>query len=273
VRYHRERLLEKFVKDGESWSKARRGYQATLSMQARMVSMMANWVGGAHVYRHRKGDPDALPPVEVVAPDAQRAALQFVIENALRDQAYGLSPELIVHMTVDKWSDNSPGDRGDPTWPVHARVAALQGAALTMVLNPTTLTRVHDNELRTPADQDALTLPELMQTLVDEVFSELHADLSEQTFTDRKPMISSLRRDLQSGAVDRLIALAEGDGRMPRPIRTIATEHLRTLQGKLEAIGGQVASGRSIDFYTLAHLKDLADRISKTLDRIYVGNG
>ena len=79
-----------------------RCYQATLSMQARMVSMMANWVGGAHVYRHRKGDPDAMAPVEVVAPDAQRAALRFVIENALRDDAYGLTPELIVHMTVDK---------------------------------------------------------------------------------------------------------------------------------------------------------------------------
>ncbi|MFZ4575778.1 MAG: zinc-dependent metalloprotease, partial [Phycisphaerales bacterium] len=33
VRYHRGRLLDKFVKDGESWAKARRGYDMTLGVQ------------------------------------------------------------------------------------------------------------------------------------------------------------------------------------------------------------------------------------------------
>ena len=36
-----------FVKEGDSWTKARRGYEITLSMQARAVSMMANWIGGS----------------------------------------------------------------------------------------------------------------------------------------------------------------------------------------------------------------------------------
>ena len=67
VRYHRERILDKLVKDGQSWSKARRGYQTTLSMQLRMLSMMTNWVGAAHVNRDRKGDPNGRPPVQVVS--------------------------------------------------------------------------------------------------------------------------------------------------------------------------------------------------------------
>ena len=197
VRYHRGRVLDKFVKDGQSWSQARRGYQSTLNMQLRMLSAMANWVGGAHVNRDRKGDPNGRPPVQVVDPAKQRAAMQFVIDNSFNDEAFGITPELLAHMTVDKWSDQSPGDRGDPTWPVHDRVRSIQSSAVTMLLNPTTLRRVYDNEFRTPSGDDALTLPELMQTLVDAVFTELDAAHGDSTFTDRKPIISSLRRYLQ----------------------------------------------------------------------------
>src|SRR4029453_12722762 len=52
--YLRERLLDKFVKDGESWSKARRGYQITLSTQTDAVNIMASWLGGSFVNRERK---------------------------------------------------------------------------------------------------------------------------------------------------------------------------------------------------------------------------
>jgi hypothetical protein len=84
VELYRSRILEKFVKDGDSWSKARRGYELTLGIQMRSVSMMANWVGGAFVHRDKKGDPGDRPPVEVVPAEQQRAALQFVIDTAFR---------------------------------------------------------------------------------------------------------------------------------------------------------------------------------------------
>ncbi|MHC5005363.1 MAG: zinc-dependent metalloprotease, partial [Planctomycetota bacterium] len=158
VEHHRERILDKFVKDGQSWSRARDGYQMTLSQQLRALSMMANWVGGSHVHRDRKGDPGDRAPVTVVDPEKQRLALQFCIDHAMHDEAFGLTPELLQYMTVDKWSDQSPGDRSDPTWPVHDRVAGVQGSVITLIMNPTTLQRVHDNEFRTAADEDALTL-------------------------------------------------------------------------------------------------------------------
>ncbi len=271
INQHRERILDKFVKDGQSYSKARAGYQTTLSMQMRVLSMMGNWVGGAYVHRDRKGDPDGRAPIEVVDADQQRAALQFVIDNAFDDEVFALTPELLAHMTVDKWSDQSRGDRGDPTWPVHNMVMSVQSSALTMVLNPTTLTRVHDNEFRTPAGEDALTLPELMQTLSDAVYAELNEDLDDREFTNREPMISSMRRNLQSSMTDRLIALAKGDRSMPRPIRTLALQHLRDLQKKLEpALFGDAKD--QLDGYTTAHLTDLLDRIIKALNRLYVAD-
>jgi len=74
VRYHRERLLEKYVSDGDSWGKARQGYEMSLGLQGRAVSMMANWVGGAFIYRDHKGDKNAHVPIVPLDADTQRAA-------------------------------------------------------------------------------------------------------------------------------------------------------------------------------------------------------
>jgi hypothetical protein len=270
VDYHRGRILDEFVKDGDSWSKARRGYQRTLSMQTRMLSMMANWIGSAYVHRDRKGDPDGRVPIEVVDPAIQREALAWLIEHAFIDEAFGLTPELMRHMTVDKWSDASPGDRSDSTWPVHDRIRGVQESTLSMVLNPTTLTRVYDNELRTTTGEDALTLPELMDAVVSAVYGELmSADLDGVTFTNRAPMVSSLRRNLQASMTDRLIALAPGDRRMPHAISTLARHYLRQLDTALETLLEKRDSGQ-IDQYTLAHLEDLHARVTKAMNRIYV---
>ncbi|MHC5113186.1 MAG: zinc-dependent metalloprotease [Planctomycetota bacterium] len=271
VRYHRDRIIDEFVKEGQSWSKARRGYSITLGTQTSMLSMMANWIGGAHVNRDRKGDPGDRPPIVVVDPERQRAALQFVIDNAFHDEAFGLTPELLTRMTVDKWSDRSPGDRGDSTWEVHDRIMATQASSLTMVMNLGTLRRVYDNELRTPADEDALTLPEILVAINDAIYSELDTDLNGVTFTNRKPMISSLRRNLQSTLADRLIYFTSRDKRLPRPIRTMSTAHLRRLSDRLEAILEHRDTGQ-IDEYTLAHLDDLHERVTKALNRIYVAD-
>src|SRR5690606_41127712 len=51
----RSKIIDKFVKEGQSWSKARRGYAIALGQQTQMLGMMAGWVGGAHVYRDKKG--------------------------------------------------------------------------------------------------------------------------------------------------------------------------------------------------------------------------
>ena len=105
VRKQREGLVDKFVKDGESWARARHGYELSLSLQLRSISMMANWVGGAFTNRALKGDKGSGRPVEVVPVEQQKAALKFVIENTFFDDAFGLTPELLAHLSVDKWLD------------------------------------------------------------------------------------------------------------------------------------------------------------------------
>ncbi len=275
ARMHREQLVEKFVKDGQSWSRARRGYLISLSQQTQAISMMSNWLGGAHVYRDKKGDPNGRPPIEVIGADTQRAALNFVIDNSFQDEAFGVNSDLLTHMTVDKWFDED-GFRDifvNPTFPIHDRVLAIQSSALTMVLNPFTLERVLDNETFTPQGEDALTLPEVMSTVTSAAWSELDSSPTRK-YTSRDPMISSFRRNLQKEHIERLIDLTLDDDAMTasqKPISNLATMHLRDIKKKVDGILGNGGSGR-IDDYTRAHLEEASTRIAKALDASYIVN-
>jgi hypothetical protein len=270
--HHRARLLSDFIKDGDSWDRVRYGYEMILSLQTRSTSMMANWIGGAHVNRDKKGDPNGRKPIEVVPADAQRKALAFVIANTFKDEAFGLSPELVTAMGLDKWYDDSSSMMEETTWPIHDRIMGIQASALTSLMNPTTLKRVYDNEFRTPADQDSFTLPELLNTVSAGVWSELDAK-AEGEYSPRKPLISSLRRNLQREHLERLIDLTlpgNSQGAAGRTISTLASEQLRQIVKKIEA--AQAASADKHDAYTTAHLSQAKDRITKALDADYILN-
>ena len=270
----RTKLLEVFVEDGDGWFKAREGYEMTLSMQMRQLGMMANWVGGVFVRRDVKGQNPDVPPLKVVDAEDQREALEFVIENSFRDDAYGLTPDLLAHLTTAKWMDGSSwrSSMSDSTFPVHDRIEGMQASVMTMLLNPTVLRRVYDNELQVPDDQDALTLPELMETVRAAVWTEL-ADVPEGEFSPRDPMISSLRRNLQREHLARLIDLSlpgAGNAAAFKPISNLATLQLKETADKLarflEDHGGRA------DAYTKAHLLEAESMIRKALAAEYIYN-
>jgi uncharacterized protein DUF4953/uncharacterized protein DUF5117 len=272
ARYHRERLLSKFVADGESWSKARKGYELTLSLQMRSLSMMANWVGGALVHRDHKGDKGNRAPIDPVPAATQRAALVWTVENSFKDEAFGLTPAVLQRLKTDSLvSDESFFGFQEATFPIHDRIMGVQSTVLTMLLNPTRLRRIYDNESLVDQDKDALTLPELMATVTDNIFSEVEK-APQGKFSARKPAISSLRRNLQRELVDRLIALAQPNGdnsAAAKPISNLALEHLRQLKDK---IGRTLQASATLDPYTRAHLRDAEIRITKALDAPYIFN-
>jgi len=141
-----------------------------------------------------------------------------------------------------------------------------------MLINPTTLKRVYDNEYRTPSDEDAVTLPEVLNGVTDAAWSELDSR-SDRRYTDREPMISSLRRDLQRENLDRLVDLTMPGaltGAAAKPIQTLAAYKLRELDNKIAAVLKRADS--KIDTYTLAHLTDAKIRIDRALDATYIYN-
>jgi len=266
VEQQRERLLTEFVKDGDSWERARKGYLRTLSMQRRMIDMMANWIGGTYVNRVHKGDPNTGDPLVPVEVEKQREALRFLVDHAFRDEAFGITPDLLNKMTIRKWRG---GLGGESTWPVVEQIGATQGLAVTLVMNPGTLSRVYNNEMRVEAGEDALTLPELIGTMFDAVYDELLGGRPDGDFSDREPMISALRRNLQADMTDRLIAIATNKARLARPVRQQCLFFLRKLDGSL---ADALAETGGLDTYTLAHLMDMHERTSRALDAVYISD-
>jgi len=274
VKLYREKLLDRFVDDGDSWGKARRGYELTLAMQTKSVSMMANWIGGAFVNRDKKGDPGNRPPVEVVPAKDQRDALKFVIDTSFNDEAFGLNAELLERMSVDKWIDAGyqAAMTSEATWPIHDRILNTQASALTLLMNPTTLRRVYDNEMRLPIEQEALTLPELLDTVGTAVWSELSSECPENR-NDRKPMISSLRRNLQREHLQRLFDLVleqSSSTAAYKPISNLARFELVKLQKQINESVGRC--GDKMDTYTRAHLSEASERIKRVLEAGYSFN-
>lgn len=274
ARVIRDSIMKSFVKDGDSWSRARQGYLLALGQHTRAVSTMTNWIGGAHVYRDKKGDPNGRAPIEPVAADKQREALAFAIENTFLDEAFGLNPELLRHMTVDKWWDAESFQSifTEPTFEINDRILSIQAAVLTQIMNPTTLRRVYDNESFVPADQDALTLPEVFETVTAAMFSEFESP-SSRAPTDREPMISNLRRNLQREYIERLIDLTRPGssfGAAEKPVAQLSNMHLRDVHGKVKGILSK--NGRKIDAYTRAHLEETEQRIARALDAVDLFN-
>jgi hypothetical protein len=140
---------------------------------------------------------------------------------------------------------------------------------MTALLNPVTLARVYDNEFRTVANEDAVTLPEVLRTVYEAAWSELGQIDPAKVYNDRNPLVSSLRRNLQREHVERLIDLANnklGNNPAAKPISDLSAGQLAELRDRLTAGAAQ----QNLDAYTRSHFRENAARITKLLDSRYV---
>jgi hypothetical protein len=266
VQVARDRIIDLGVDDNESWQKARQLYGHLIGMHFWSIASAANWIGGAYVNKYRKGDPGATDPIAPVEAEHQRRALRFVIDNALRDDAYGLDPRLLRKLAVDQWYDE--GFEFLPDYPIHDQVLALQSVTLTLLMNPTRLRRIQDNELRVDPGADTLTVPELLNALRDTIWVDPGALESRGAYTSREPMFSTLTRNLQREHLDRLIDLARGmqwPNASGATITTLARQQLRDVRARVSEY-----TRRELDDYTRAHLADAAERIDRALEAAYL---
>jgi hypothetical protein len=114
-------------------------------------------------------------------------------------------------------------------------VLRAQRKIIDQLLSGTTLTRMHDAELRTAADADVLTTAELLQRLTKTIFSEVEST-KEGDYTNRKPAISSLRRNLQRTYLEELVKLALGSSSAPEDCQTMAYSELANLQQRIKSL-------------------------------------
>ncbi|MBU4272507.1 MAG: zinc-dependent metalloprotease [Planctomycetes bacterium] len=255
-------LVDRVTEPGDSYERVRQAFSIILREHGRAMHFVARFIGGVHVYRDHKGDTDARPPFVPTDPKKQREALTFLEKNVLGPEALRIPPKLYDFLAPHHWYQWGKNIPKRPDIAVHDTVLSMQDMVLAQVMSPVTLSRVLDTELKVPADQDAFTAAELLDRLTATVFKETE-NLKEGKFTNRKPAIDSLRRNLQQRYFRRLADLALGKAPAPTDCQTLAAAELDQLEVRLrEVLGGKA----QLDDYTRAHLSELAARIRKVLD-------
>lgn len=257
------KVVDEVTKDGEGYERARRAFGVLLANHGTAMYFASRYVGGLYVSRSHKGDANGKAPFTVVEPAKQREALALMEEQIFSDKPFNFPPELYNHLASSKWNHWGTNTPVRSDLAVHDVIAMWQERILSQLLSSLTLERIHDSELRVPSDQDALTTAELLERLTKAVFAEADKTAPGE-YTNRKPAISSMRRNLQRVYLKRLGSLALGDSGAPQDCQTIAYAQLGALDGRIAELlkKGDV----KLDAYSSAHLNETSARIRKVLD-------
>lgn len=255
-------LVERLVKDGDDYAAARRAFQNLISLQTRAMNFAARQVGGVKTSRSHKGDKDAKPPFSLVDSKLQRDVLTMLEEKVFGDKPYSLPPETWNMLGTLHWSHwgQEPPARRD--FGIHDFVLSQQQSILSTLLSGNNLSRLVDSELKAAPDADVVTGAELIQRLTKSIFAELDSVRAGE-FTNRKPAISSLRRNLQRAYFERLSDMALRKGGAPADCQSIAYLELTSLSARIDAT---LKSAAKLDPYTTAHLTEMQSRIKKVLE-------
>ncbi len=202
-----DKVIDRVVKDGEGYERGRQAFGMLLAQYGRAMSFASRYVGGVYVNRSHKADADAPAPFVVVDTKKQREALDLLEQEVFSDKPFQFPPDMYNHLTASRWSHWGMEPSTRPDYPVHEVISLWQSRILDQLLSSLTLERLHDTELKVPADQEAFTTAELIGRLTKMVYAELE-NLQAGDYTNRKPAISSLRRNLQRDYLTRLSNLA-----------------------------------------------------------------
>jgi len=271
VKTLRKDMADWALEDGDSFYKLRNAFDMLLFEYGNSASLASRYVGGQYISRHHKGDPDARPPIEIVPADKQREALEFVLDTVLCEKNFVFDPELLNKLAAGRWSHwGSDAMSNQLTYPIHDRIAAAQRRAMFRLLNPYTLARVYDAEIKVSADEDALTVPEVMDRVALSVWSEIDDHSGGGRFSNREPFISSIRRNLQRHHLSMMLnlVLSRPGGSAPADVHAVASMTLQKLSKRIKDLLKSGASG-DLDDFSRAHLEEVTSRIDRALEAKY----
>src|SRR5262245_1043366 len=258
-------LVDRMTKEGDDYTQARRAFNVLLAQYGQSSFFVSRYIGGLQTSRSHKGDKDARPPVTLVDPARQREALKMLEENIFNDKNFQFPPELLNQLGWSNWNHWGVREATRKDFGVHDFVLQWQDRILDQLLSSITLKRMHDAELKAAPETDVITTAELIQRLTKAIFSEVEST-KEGDYTNRKPAISSMRRNLQRSYLEEMSKLALGSTAAPQDCQTVAYLELSNLQKRINSLLGNEPVATKLDTYSRAHLQETSARIAKVLD-------
>lgn len=267
-------LADGLLKDIRAWAIQNdtpnyelRDYFSTVAFErVRNFEYVSRIVGGQQFSRNRPKDPEARPALQLLDPAKQREAMQWLTDTAFNDAFFSLDASLLNELVPSRWMDwaSTPSSRVD--FPAHQMILNMQNRGLQNLLTPPVLQRIYDAELKSTAE-DRYTAAEHLQRVQQMVWNDLKLD---GTYTDAKPFISSIRRNLQQQHVSYLLAAAESrpGALMSADLQSMIRYSLRELNDQLGELLKQAGagSGSKLDLASRAHLTEVRSRITRVLD-------
>ncbi|MBE9229221.1 zinc-dependent metalloprotease [Phormidium sp. LEGE 05292] len=240
----------------ENLSHLRTVFDKILIYYLRNANLIADYIGGQTFRRNYALNVNnwVFVPTNLAK---QREALARLNEYVFAKDAFNFSPQLLNQLAPSRWNhwgNYVPINRLD--YPIHDRILRLQSTILRSLLDGDRLHRLLDIELKT-LPGEALTIPELFDTLQNSIWTEILG-------IEQLKSISSIRRSLQREHLDILLGMVLRQTNVPEDGRTLAWYELKQLQKALSA--KLKKSGEQLDIYTIAHLEEISDRITKTLN-------
>ncbi|MBD2178488.1 zinc-dependent metalloprotease [Pseudanabaena sp. FACHB-1998] len=271
------RIEKRFPGKGASFNDTKIAFNQVFNYYANNLFALVPYVGGQSFNRYRSGDAVGRLPFEPIPVTKQREALASIQRNLFAADAFNFSPNLLNKLAPSRWYHWGTSPQfSSLDYPILERILSLQTLVLSDLLSSDRLQRLRDTELKTNAGE-ALTLPELFDTLQQSIWSEVLTPTNDMT------QISSLRRSLQRQHMNLLVNLALRNrlsfdkidnfldlivgiqtSNPPEDARTLAWYQLRQLRDRLANVLRD--RGDKLDTYTKAHLEEASDRLTKAID-------
>lgn len=253
------KVVDNTVKEGDGYQRARQAFGLLMGEYWRAASFASRYPGGLYVKRDHKGDKEGQAPFTIVPSEKQREAMKLIAESAFDPPA--IDGKQLNFLAASRWRHWGVNDITRLDYPVHGTMLMFQDRILGNLLSSLTLERILDNEFKSD-EEDVYTLAEHLNLIVDGVFTEFNHK-KEAQFSNKEPLISSFRRNLQRQGLRRLGTLVTSGSSAPSDARTVARMHLVTLQKK----ANNLLKNKEVklDDYSKAHLLETVSLIDSVL--------
>ncbi|GAB4467630.1 MAG: zinc-dependent metalloprotease [Armatimonadaceae bacterium] len=244
-------LDSRLPKAGQSYFEFTRSFNNLLSSYFGATRYATQHLGGIEFSDNFKGDPGEVMPITPVDGKRQKQALDLLNRYIFSAGAFNY-PKAHYAKLAPNPNAGYEASAFNRRYPVFDSISNFQQQAVRQVFSSDTLTRMVNNEFRSPANTDLLTIPTLFRSVGGEVWSELATGQE----------ITALRRNLQRAHVDQLISIVKAPtGFYPRDAVTLAWDQLRTIKARCDA-----ALPKAKGEYGKPHLSETAMRIERVLD-------
>ena len=241
LNHTQDNIVPRLADRVETFEEYRLALSVFMREYSRQLEVISRHIGGVYVERYNPKNISNKEPYTPAPSDEQRRAMQSLNKYAFSIDAFPINPELLKRVQIQRRMFDLSGEHEDPQ--IHKMILEIQNRVLDHILSPWTLYRISDTELY----GNDYSVDEVMNDLTESIF-----------LGDRDNEISSIRRNLQTSYVRRLIGIL-GQDYYNELATASAYDSLRKIQ--------KIIRGSSNDVATRSHRRLVAWIIESGLDR------